>query len=69
MAYSPWGRKESDRTEQLHFPYLRAGVGLGRSTHHRIARITQGCLSFPCTHKHLLFHSQDLAHPTCRPLS
>ena len=25
MGYSPWGRKESDMTEQLHFHFFIAG--------------------------------------------
>ena len=27
-GYSPWGRKESDTTEQLHFHFLSLGLGI-----------------------------------------
>ena len=29
MGYSPWGRKESDTTEQLHFHFLLSCIGEG----------------------------------------
>ena len=33
MGYSPWGRKESDMTVQLHFPFLRASLVAQRLKH------------------------------------
>ena len=29
MGYSPWGRKESDTTERLHFPFSFSCIGEG----------------------------------------
>ena len=29
MGYSPWGRKESDTTERLHFSFSFSGIGEG----------------------------------------
>ena len=29
MGYSPWGREESDTTEQLHFHFLLSCIGEG----------------------------------------
>ena len=28
VSYSPWGRKESDTTEQLHFHFTRLGLSI-----------------------------------------
>ena len=34
MGYSPWGRKESDTTEQLHFHFLSLGLGIMGGLNH-----------------------------------
>ena len=57
--------KSRTRLSDFAFTYLRAGLGPRRSTNHRVTRVTQGRLSFLCTHKHLLFHSQHLTHIPC----
>ena len=31
MGYNPWGRKESDTTEQLHFHFSLSGVAQSRT--------------------------------------
>ena len=31
VGYSPWGRKESDTTERLHFPFSLSCIGEGNS--------------------------------------
>ena len=32
MGYSPWGREESDITEQLHFPFSLSCIGEGNGS-------------------------------------
>ena len=32
MGYSPWGRKESDMTERLHFHFLSSAFVVGAQT-------------------------------------
>ena len=51
MGYSPWGRKESDTTERLHFPFRRM-VTLG-------SKVT--CLSpaHPCPQSQYLLQARE----------
>ena len=36
MGCSPWGRKESDTTERLHFHFSLSCVGEGNGNHSRV---------------------------------
>ena len=46
VGYSPWGRKESDTTEQLHFTSAHIREGNGNSAHiglNQLCLVTQSC--------------------------
>ena len=42
VGYSPWGREESDTTEQLHFPFSLSCIGEGNGNPHQCS-----CLENP----------------------
>ena len=44
MGYSPWGRTESDKTEQLHFHFSLSCIGEGNGN-----PLQYSCLEIPWT--------------------
>ena len=64
MGYSPWGRKESDATERLHFHFYHCII------HEKIPRVSpgRGCAAGQYKsdlHPTPFQHSSHLASPPC----